>query len=118
MQSSNCVSHSNGAAFDDSGEYTLAWHDAVPRLVKDGAFLMTLFADLGNFHNGCITQLKLGAECNPKPVDSLCGNIFREIAEVHIQSLLPGLGNAFRCEKAHLPMPLSCMRIFFQTMIF
>lgn len=66
---------------------------------------MAYLALLGNLNLSRVTQVQTGAHRDFFPFNTLGGDILCKIPEAHVQTLVSGLFDALRRQKAHLPMP-------------
>ena len=86
----------NSAFLQNPGKHAFARHDAVSGLVVDSAFIVTFFADLGDFDLNRISQLNPGAQRQCFPINTSGGNVLRKIAKGYIEALVFGTFDTFR----------------------
>jgi len=71
---------------------------------------------LGDLHLSGLAQVQTGAYGDLFPLNTLGGDILCKIPEAHIQTPLAGLFDALRRQKAHLPMPGTCVGVSLDPM--
>jgi hypothetical protein len=112
------IAHADGSTGENFSKHPFFWHDTVAGSVKDGAFLMALFADLGDLHQGGIPQPDLLSDFLGFPDNAGGGDILGKIPE--IQDKVRGAHgiDTFGCQKTDLPVPVAGMGISLDAMVF
>jgi hypothetical protein len=87
MLYADLITASNFTLFQNPRKYSLTRHDAVASLVIDGAFIVALLADLGDFNHSGLAQSNPGSQRQRFPVNSGRGYVFREITKGYIKTL-------------------------------
>ena len=100
------------------GKYPLHGHNAITGKVVNSAFIVALFADLGNFYNGGHPQAQFRPNGHLQLVDTLGGDILCEVSKADVQPLVLHSGNALGCKETDLTVPCAAVGIAGQAMVF
>ena len=91
-------------------EHALAGEDAVAGQVVDGALRVAHLADLGELQERA-AHAHAGAQRQRQEVDTLGGDVLREVALGHVEAHGLRLLDGLPCQKRHLPVPVAGMRV-------
>jgi len=92
-------------------------HYAITGFVVNGAAVVALFADLGNFNQGMLPQSQAVAHRNVFPVTAGGGDVFGKIAESYLKAFFTGLIYFFGGQKTDLSMLGAGVGITLETML-
>ena len=98
-------------------ENTFPRHNAIAGFIINGAAVVALFADLGNFNQCVFSQSDPGAHRNVFPINAGGGDVFGKIAKGYVKALMTDIVYFFGGQKTHLSMPGAGMGIAFQAML-
>jgi hypothetical protein len=76
------------SAFYNTGEDSFLWHNAIPCLIVNSAFIVAFLANLRDFYKRSLSKFNKCSDGYSFPVNSGCRNILCKVAKRDIQPLV------------------------------